>query len=931
MKMNLHKWNKLAVAIVLIFLPSLVLSQNLLKNPSFESNLDDWTYGTWGGPTANFSISEDYVNDGSYAVKAEALTVDADPGKIFFRQQGLNLATDKEYTLYFYILSTSGVEESIDLSFYSHTNMNGAAWGVAYEQLDIKIQGDGTWKKIEYTFTPSVVAGAPDFANLAFNIALGRNVSTFYIDNTSLSSEDVTPPPVEDPINYHVSKTGDDSNDGSETSPFLTISKAAQMAIAGDVITIHEGTYEETVTPSKSGSAGKPIIYQAAAGDKVIITAMQSLSYWTLEEGSIYKTTVDWTLGQNNFVMNGSDACQLARWPNKTDKDPFVLNSLRNTGGSDENTIQNAYLEYSDGIPNIDWSTDSYLFFYCDKPGSGWTSWRAWINSTTTDKVYFTLPNNPSWVGKFHNPAGGGDFFLVGAKEALDYDNEWYYDNDNNTLYLQTPDGELPDDGEVQMRRRKVCFNLNNKSYIHIKNIAVFGGSIEMTGTASNNEISGVSSFYGNYTEGVVDNFSTNEQSINMSGSNNTIDHCEIAFGAATGIRDGGSSNKIINSSIHDFNFLGNYDCPINLRGGNNTTLSNNSIYNGGRDCIQMFNKNSVIAYNDIYRSNLIADDCALIYTVGGPHYTEIHHNWFHDTESRGNLHKAAGIYLDNDAEAFSVHHNVVWNTEWSSIQINWNGKDLDIFNNTLWEGSGAMGAWHMDGTAFSNVKVWNNLANNADWEPQSDKQNNLTIASGDPFNDKDNGDFSLKAGTSPIDYGREIAGITDGHSGSAPDAGAYEYGNANWMAGIDWDPKDGAAGIGCYDLPGDYCSLEVKDSDGDGVPDDIDECPNTPPNTAVDEKGCKKETGIRDFNTYNLRLYPNPVKGALLSIELGEFNQGEIVCSIHNLSGSKLTEQSFNGGQSIISLNVSDLPEGYYIIAISNNGRTASTNFIKL
>lgn len=30
-----------------------------------------------------------------------------------------------------------------------------------------------------------------------------------------------------------------------------------------------------------------------------------------------------------------------------------------------------------------------------------------------------------------------------------------------------------------------------------------------------------------------------------------------------------------------------------------------------------------------------------------------------------------------------------------------------------------------------------------------------------------------------------------------------------------------------------------VRDSDGDGVPDDRDECPNTPPNYAVDERGC--------------------------------------------------------------------------------------------
>jgi OmpA-OmpF porin, OOP family len=41
------------------------------------------------------------------------------------------------------------------------------------------------------------------------------------------------------------------------------------------------------------------------------------------------------------------------------------------------------------------------------------------------------------------------------------------------------------------------------------------------------------------------------------------------------------------------------------------------------------------------------------------------------------------------------------------------------------------------------------------------------------------------------------------------------------------------------------------KDSDGDGVPDDIDECPNTPPGVKVDAKGCPLDSdhdGVPDY-----------------------------------------------------------------------------------
>ena len=37
---------------------------------------------------------------------------------------------------------------------------------------------------------------------------------------------------------YHVAKTGDDKNEGSSSSPLLTIQAAAELALPGDVITV---------------------------------------------------------------------------------------------------------------------------------------------------------------------------------------------------------------------------------------------------------------------------------------------------------------------------------------------------------------------------------------------------------------------------------------------------------------------------------------------------------------------------------------------------------------------------------------------------------------------------------------------------------------------------------------------------------------------
>ena len=63
---------------------------------------------------------------------------------------------------------------------------------------------------------------------------------------------------------YYVRKTGNNSNAGtSPASAWLTIDKAADTAVAGDVVYVGAGTYSEQVTPSQDGTAASPIRFVA--------------------------------------------------------------------------------------------------------------------------------------------------------------------------------------------------------------------------------------------------------------------------------------------------------------------------------------------------------------------------------------------------------------------------------------------------------------------------------------------------------------------------------------------------------------------------------------------------------------------------------------------------------------------------------------------
>jgi len=92
---------------------------------------------------------------------------------------------------------------------------------------------------------------------------------------------------------YHVSPSGLDSNSGSESRPFKTISAAARIAQPGDVITVHEGTYRERVNPPRGGASDdKRIVYQAALGEKVVVKGSEIVRQWQKVRDGVWKVTL---------------------------------------------------------------------------------------------------------------------------------------------------------------------------------------------------------------------------------------------------------------------------------------------------------------------------------------------------------------------------------------------------------------------------------------------------------------------------------------------------------------------------------------------------------------------------------------------------------------------------------------------------------------
>jgi len=69
-----------------------------------------------------------------------------------------------------------------------------------------------------------------------------------------------------------------------------TLQKAANAVVAGDKVIIHSGVYREAVIAEKSGTAARPIQFEAAAGVNVVITGLDRLRDWRKENANVYST-----------------------------------------------------------------------------------------------------------------------------------------------------------------------------------------------------------------------------------------------------------------------------------------------------------------------------------------------------------------------------------------------------------------------------------------------------------------------------------------------------------------------------------------------------------------------------------------------------------------------------------------------------------------
>ena len=531
---------------------------------------------------------------------------------------------------------------------------------------------------------------------------------------------------------YFVAPSGADSNPGTIAAPFKTIQRAANAAVAGDVVEIRAGVYRETVVPPNSGSVGAPVTFRAYNSESVTVSGADLVTGWSLQSGKIYAASLPGsfftsTVNQSDQVFIDGQMMNLARWPNtafnsvanptavsypaKSSLTIFV-SKTRDTGTN----WTTAMFEDANLTPAVNgYYVGAEVVVQPNINGWSWTLSGTVVGQTGT-RLTIRSRNDSGQDGNSSVYAVGSRYYLHNQAQMLDVPGEWYHDKTAGRLLLWTPNGDSPALHTVEAKHRDYCFDLSNRSYITLQGFNQFacyvttdnasgGNSVGYNAdgtpnypwrgagsvaTANHILIDGVNGKYLSHFTDMSGHFFLQwgqDAGVVVSGSDIILQNSTLQYSAGNGVALLGLRNKILNNTILDASYSQIDGAFINTgyaAANRDHEVAFNTMRRSGRSGLSIRGLQNTSAaslltrihHNDIGNAMLQDWDGGCVYAyTGNAVFLRIDHNLCHDVSG----FISSGIYTDYTKNVI-IDHNAIWNLEWG---IHLQG-DSGGVNNTL-------------------------------------------------------------------------------------------------------------------------------------------------------------------------------------------------------------------------------------------------------
>lgn len=640
---------------------------------------------------------------------------------------------------------------------------------------------------------------------------------------------------------FHVSPAGSDAAPGSSGKPFLTIGKAASVLQPGDTCLVHSGNYHENVVlENVKGTEAKPIVFKVPRGERVVLDGTEHIQGpWRKHRGNIYKTKVEndtWQLfvdgtemlgarwpnasldpGADNYLWAGRDSKAWARQGGKSTfgqlHDEALVELDRDLKGAIAVLNVGRFVTFSRFIGNH--TRGTCFFDYSTEPTESSESSR---RRSTISRII----SDHSSIWKWEKVIEQGRYFVEGKLELLDSPNEWFYDKTTGMLYLWCGDGRSPEGRDVRGKTLTYAVEVHRSNNILLEGFDFFASTFRFN-NARNCRVENCN----------FRNFATNRRMIgvevedtrmwgeefcatDLHATDSVIRNCTFRDCEGAAFRLLGSGNTAENVLLTNIDWSG-IGC-VSVRTYNNNSLRRLEVNRtGASECLRVAAGCLVELCRIGPNVGIMQEDGATIQVH--PHMdTVVRQNWsfghskfgirpdgpgMQNVEARmrrarvyrnvvwglDTTHKKEGIKLKGDEHL--VVHNSSFNNVNVDISVPFKLKECTHNTRTITRNNAAGEISGHRNPAVTNVP------------PGGTVDHNFIGDVAVQLQDAANRDFRPRAGSSLIDAGVEVRGITGKYIGKAPDMGAYEFGeNDYWIPGFQRAhashpiPADGASDV---------------------------------------------------------------------------------------------------------------------------------------